>query len=312
MPNFHIYSAFWGDHYVNLFRDACLRSLMWPKNLEVIKGCRWNIFTKKAHFGQIEEIFKDKPFSVNVFEIGEGLDIAGCGKVPTIQCDSGVILLKGIQQEVLYSLKQKSRMILAPPDTIFGDGTVGNLLKLGSVPTSCVAVAHARVLPSILEDIAVLGATRGSISNAHLVTLAFKHAHDSWKFCEVGHEDNRSIIGGISWKELEKGLYSVVHRLPTHYLVDFIDSDWSFWWSQVSFGSWDHKFPAENMIRQERQRYAGSSDACFIVEVTEWDKNVPFQIDKSKLIGIPHEDAFFAGQFHNTINRQTSVIFRGE
>lgn len=167
------------------------------------------------------------------------------------------------------------------------------------------------MLPNILDEIEILGATRGSVSNASLVTLAFKNAHDSWKCAEIGHEKNNSFIGGIAWAKLSDGLWSAQHRLPTVYLADFNETDWDFFWSQVSFGGWDHRWPAENLIRQERQRYVGSSDACFVVEITDWDKNVPPDVPRENLQG-RDQDAYWNGHYHNGINRQISVILRGE
>ncbi len=311
--NFNLFTMVYGSHYVELFKRACFRSMNWPLNQETVRGRIWNIYTKHEHFEEFKEIFKDSVFKLQLFPITDTLSISGCGLVKTSQCDAGVILLCGLRHQIMYSIQNASRMLLAPPDTIFGDGTIANLLKIGSGQQTCVAVAHPRVLPGILDEIDLLGATRGSLSNASLVTLAMKHAHDSWEGCEVGNPKMMNLLGGISWKSLEPGLYSVQHRLPTHYLCDFNESDWNFWWSMSSFGAFDHRWPAENIIRQERQRYVGSSDSCFIVEVTEWDKNVPPEFDKSLLNGsIPLEDACVFGNYHNAINRQFSVIWRGE
>ncbi len=290
----------------------------WPKNQAALSGHDWNIHTKREHFAELEALFKGGPFNLQLFEIGETMRVAGCTPVKTSQCEAGVILLNGIRDQIAYSIQRNSKMLLAPPDTIFGDGTIPNLIDLGTGPKTCVSVAHSRVLPGILEEIDVLGATRGGISNPQLVTMAFEHAHDSWKFADVSHPKNNSYIGGIAWRELEKGLYSVTHRLPTPYFCDFTQGDYDFFWGQVSFGGWDHRWPAENLIRQQRQRYVGSSDACFIVEVTEWDKNVPpdvsdqarKQLDYARVSG--ELDQYWNGHFHNEINRQTSVIFRGE
>lgn len=300
----------WGSHYVDLFKRACFKSLNWPKNQQAIHGATWNIYTKPEHFQEFETIFAGSSYKLQLFAIGESTRVAGCGFVKTNQCDAGVILLAGLRDQIAICLQSKKRMLMAPPDTLFGDGSVANMIALGSTPGSCVAAAHARVLPSLVDDVDYLCATRGPVSNSQLVTMAFKHAHDSWKFAEVGHAKNNSFIGGIAWKELDHGLYSCIHRLPTVYFADFIPQDYDFFWGQVSFGGWDHRWPAENLMRFERQRYVGSSDAAFIVEVTEWDKNVPPEISQ-RPAGIA-EDSYWNSHYHNGINRQTSVILRGE
>lgn len=294
-----------------MFARSCFKSLNWPLNKASIQGSTWNVYTKREHFEEFDKIFDGSGFQLNLFEIGDSTRVAGCGFIKTSQCDAGVILLAGLRDQIARSIQEKKRCLFAPPDTIFGDGSVANLLALGSIPHSCVAVAHPRVLPAIVDDIEYLGATRGSVTNAHLVTMAMKHAHDSWKYGEIGHAKNNSFIGGISWKQIGHGLYSVTHRLPTVYLADFTPQDFDFFWGQVSFGAWDHRWPAENLLRFERQRLVGSSDAAFIVEVTEWDKNCPPEIDKQHYVGQP-ADAYWNSHYHNGINRQTSVIFRGE
>lgn len=298
----------WGDHHVELFKRALFRSLNWQSNAKVLDSRIWNIYTKEEHFETFDKLFHKHQTKLQLFPIGPSMRVAGCGMVKTSQCDAGVILLNGLREQIYWSLQNKSKMLFCPPDTIFGDGTVPNLLSLGQVPRSCVSVLHSRVLPNILDEIDILGATRGSVSNASLVTLSFKHAHDSWKLAEIGHEKNNSFIGGIAWSKLSDGLWSAQHRLPTVYLADFNETDWDFFWSQVSFGGWDHRWPAENLIRQERQRYVGSSDACYVVEITDWDKNVP--PDHQKPVG--PDDSYWNWHYHNGINRQVSVILRGE
>lgn len=299
----------WGSHYIEMFKRSCFRSINWPLNREVVKDHIWNIYTKKEHFEELDALFKDQPFKLQLWEIGESIRVAGVGYVPFRQCDAGVVLLNGLRDQIHWSITNQSKMLFCPPDSLFGDGSIPNLISIGSDPYTCVFSVHPRVLPSIVDDIDYLGATRGSISNASLVTLAFKHQHAAWEYAEVGHKNNNSLIGGISWKKLSSGLYSVQHRLPTPYFLGFTESDYSYWWGQVSFGCLDHRFPGENLIRQERQRIVGSSDACFVVEITDHDKNVPPIAEGVKT---KDPDAYWGDCLHHSVNRLFSVILRGE
>lgn len=319
--NFHIFTMVWGNKHIDLFRRGCFRSLNWEKNRQALGDSReWVVYTTEDHVDEIIEIFKHSNFSLKIMIIEKVQHVVSLNKlVPLEICDPGLVLLNGLKGNIRYSFENNpqgqsgSRMLFAPPDTIFGDGTVENLIKLGSVPGSCVAVAHPRVNPEILDEIEYMGATRGSFTNAQLVTLAFRYPHKSWELCEVGHSLNRSLIGGVAWKRLSTGLYSVSHRMPTHYFCDFTKADWDFWWGVSSFGAYDHSWPGENMIRQGRQRYVGSSDACFIVEVTDVDKNIPFDVDRSKVLGGVPEDGFILhNKLHTETNRLTNVIYRGE
>lgn len=309
--NFHLYSAFYGEHYFKLFKNACFRSLSWPLNREALKGATWNIFTPKEYFERVEQLLEPAGFKVNLFELGPQIQIWGVGRAPITHCDQGIILADGLRHQIRYSIEKNSKMLMAPPDTLFGDGSIANILAIGSQPGTCVSVAHSRVLSDILDDIDLMGATKGAITNAELVTLSFKHAHASWTNAEIGHPKNSSYVSGVAWRKLNKNLWSVQHRLPTVYLASFTPSDWDFWFSQNGFGSWDHRWPAENLVRQERQRFVGSSDAAWIVEITDWDKNVPPDVDRTHLQGAP-DDHYWTSHYHNQINRQTNVILRGK
>lgn len=309
---FHLYSVFWGQHYLDLFKRCCFKSLQWPLNASAVHGATWNIYTQQEFFPELERLFKGTGFNVNVIPIGSHMRIPGISPVSTGQCGSSVVLLEGLREELMYCEKKQEKMLLCPPDTIFGDGSVANILKIGSQPFTCVSVSHPRVNHSIIEDMEAICATSGPISNPQLVDLMMKHAHESWTRSEVDHPRNCSFGGGISWKRLKlnHNLYAVTHVLPTVYLAGFHRFDWDFWWSQNSFGSWDHRWPGENLIRLDRLRHVGSSDGAMIVEVTDWDKNVPEEADRSKIPNI-QDDSYRTNHYHTGVFRQFSTIFRG-
>lgn len=309
MNNFYIFTMMYGAEYIDLFKRACFRSLNYPKNLESTRDKTWAIYTKREHFDALIELFKDSPFKLQLHAIEDSMRVAGCGFIKTTQCDSGVILLNGLRAQILNSIKTNQKILLAPPDTIFGDGTVPNLLKIGEGKDICVGVAHARVHPTVMDQIEYIGATDGAPSNARLVSLLTEHAHASWEFAEIGHKNNNSYVGGIAWSRIDNNLIAVQHRLPTPYLLSFNASDWAFWWSTVSFGALDHTWPGDRLYRQERFRYCGSSDACMILEITEKDKNVPPIVEKEALenqLG----DAYCGDRIHHTTNRLFNVIWR--
>lgn len=308
--NFHLYTAVYGSKHIDLFRRACFRSMNWPLNGAAVESRSWHVLTKPEHFDEISRIFEGSQFKLKLFAIEESQRVAGCGMVRTSQCDSGVILLNGFKQQMQFCLSNKSKMILCPPDTVFGDGTIPNLLSLGVGEGVCVAVAHARVLPNVIEEIETLAATRGAMSNSQLVSMAFNYPHASWEYAEAFHENNNSYVGGISWRELDKGLYSVTHRLPTPYLLDFNITDWDYFWGTVSFGALDHSWPGDRLYRQERIRVCGSSDACFIVEITDSDQNVPPIVEKRKEAIDP--DSYWGDRVHHSTNRLFNIILRGE
>lgn len=299
----------YGDKYIDLFKRACFRSLNYPKNLEALRGKTWAIYTKREHFMELADLFKDAPFKLELFSIDDSMRVAGCGFVKTSQCDSGVILLNGLRDQILFSIKNNYKIILAPPDTIFGDGTIPNMIAMGKDPGINVGVAHARVHPTVLGQLDYIGGTSGAPTNADLVRMLREHSHASWEFAEIGHKNNNSYVGGIAWNRLSDDLIAVQHRLPTPYLLSFDASDWGFWWGTVSFGALDHTWPGERLYRQERFRYCGSSDACMILEVTEKAMNVPPIVEKEAL---EHQlgDAYCGDRIHHLTNRLFNIIWR--
>ncbi len=221
----------------------------------------------------------------------------------------GQNLLEAFLVEIKRCLDTGSKLLLAPPDTIFGDGTLTSLFLVGSQSEVCVAVAHPRVLPSILEYPEEIG-MNGGVNNAELVSAAWRHLHKTWEQAELGFDKINSHVGGVCWKTIKKGLYSVQHRLPTNYLIHFHGSDLTYFHSglapQLGFGIIDHHWPSK-LIQEQRQRTIGSSDSAFIVEVTKPGQNMApyYPVYKQE------PDKFWRSEPHNIFFRQVCVVFRG-
>ncbi len=180
---------------------------------------------------------------------------------------------------------------------------------MGRFGDTCVLVPHARVNASIFGAL-----TDDPTSGAELVNLIFKHQHKSWSGSEIGIENQSTFIGGIAWEKC-KGTdktWTVMHALPTPYLMNFIPADKGFFQtshdgSEPVFGAIDHLFPM-SLIKDQRQRWIGSSDVVCIAEVTKEEANVPAKYEVNPL----ESDAFWRGALHNKLNRQYRYVMRGE
>lgn len=286
-----ILSIFWGEKFIESFRRTALRSLAFKGNKKSIydQKTRWNVFTEPQFFDYVSKIIDAEFPELEV-------NIQSTVKLRThIDMNQSAIIW-----QIEECMKNKTKLILAPPDTIFGDKTVGNLLTIGAEEGACVVVPHPRVHPTILEDLQS-GIT---YSNPELVTMAWKHLHRSWEDAEEGHPRQNGFVGGVWWNKLEEGLISVRHALPTVYLMDFTAEDLQYFKAQNAFGSFDHLWPGDILVKRERQRFAASSDACFVVEITEREKNIPPIWD-----GPPN--GFWRSHPHNHHNRQVAAVFRG-
>lgn len=296
-----IYTVCWGSH-IELFEKTIIRSFGWPKNKKALlnENVTWSFHTYKKDTTKLIQLAKRIGIdNIEITELSPEFDKP--------QADVGACLLIHFKEEIKRCLETNSRLLLAPPDSIFGDGTLEALFRAGNQEHTCVAVPHPRVLPTIFEYPSELCPTLGGpIENAQLVSEAWRNLHKTWSEAEVGHDKINSYVGGVCWRKIGSGLYSVQHRLPTNYLIHFHGSDLSFFESQVVFGAIDHIWPSK-LIKEERERVIGSSDVAFIVEVTEPKQNVPPNYPYMK----NEPDRFWRAAPHNSVFRQFSVIFRG-
>lgn len=285
-----IFTVVYGDKHVELFRRSCLRSLAFPDNRRAIFGSKtvWNIATDKKHEDYIARMV-DAFFSelqVNFIPMWSLRDY-----IDPIQ--------SAIIKVITKCLQSNEHLLMAPPDTIFGNGTINNLMKVGSEKDSAVVVPHPRVLPSfLLEDI------EPYLTNEELVTRSWKYLHQSWEDAERGHPRQNSFVGGVTWWREDK-LIKVIHRLPTPYYMQFTEEDLRYFKNQISFGGFDHTWPSDVLIPRGRYKYITSSDDCFIVEVTEREKNVP-------PIWAGSVDSFWRLGVQERHNANVVSTFRGE
>lgn len=301
MANLRLFTALWGDEKIEEFEKGPLKSLLWPKNKAVIDGSTWDVWTYEPHVEHLERLL------FNSFDIKFEAHI-----LPTIYLDNGrmapppYLLHQPIQAQMVTCLNTVSKLLMIPPDTVFGEGTLANIMKLGELPGTCVAVPHMRVYQHALHHI---GAE--PISNSKLCNIAFETMHPSWISSEKDVEGTCSFWSGVRWEKLEEKLWSITHRIPTIYLASFTGHDHAFWQSQAAFGGWDHRWPGECLIRQGRQRMPGSSDACMIVEITGPGDNIPPKTPPEALQQFP-PDAYWVDTLHAEHNRQIQFIMRGE
>lgn len=290
MTPLHIFTCVWGAKHIQLFKDACAHSLGWPNNRTALEGAVWNICVRKDDNFPVDWLQEQFPhITVKARQITEHANFTNTGM------DIGQNILQSLLQQIDVCLALRVRLLLAPPDTIFAEGTVVNLLALSAEPGTCVSVAHPRVLPGCLPLSAPL-------NSAELVSLAVSHGHKCWTGAELGHPEQNSFIGGIAWRKLAGECWAVQHRLPTVYLAQFIESDRDFFKRQITFGAWDHVWPQE-LYPQQRIRHVGSSDVAFVCEVTDPEANVPPAGAKA--------DAYWESLLHHNINRQLLTIYRG-
>lgn len=302
-----IYTACWGK-YIDLFEKTIIRSFRWPQNNKALlnENVTWSLHTNKKDAARLIQACKRTGIeNYELTELSHPKD--GTVTLEGGHPDIGAILLGQFKNEIRRCIDTNSRLLLAPPDSIFGDGTIPSLLRLGSQEGVCIAVPHPRVVPTIFEyPSRFCESLKETLTNAELVTETFNNLHRTWSEAELGFDKINSYVGGVCWKKITSGVFSVQHRLPTNYLLHFIPSDLQFFEQQICFGSIDHLWPSK-LIKEERERVAGSSDLAFICEVTEPHQNVPPSYPYMK----KEADRFWRNADHNKFFRQVNVVFRG-
>lgn len=283
-------SLAWGDPYCAWFETALTRSLHWPKNHEAIlrHASEWNIYTRDQDRDRLRAIAEPLgvPLQFHPFVVNNS---------------SGETLQPCLLDHLRNCEQTGVAAFIAPPDTIFGDGTVAAMCAVGERPGVCVAVPHVRVNAGALGKL-----PDRPVSNSELVDFAWENLHKTWADANANLPHTNSYLGGVSWLELRKGLYAVTHRLPTCYLANVNASDVEWFTRQFETGTWDHTFPAK-LVKEQRQRTIASSDAAFMVELTQEHQNIPATQPSD-----PNEpDKFWRDLEHNYTGRNVVTIFRG-
>jgi hypothetical protein len=292
-----LWTCVWGDKHLDWFKRYAIRSLSFEKNRQAIEGATWAFLTTGEDRPKIEAMMTAAPFRLRDIEY----IILG----PEFKQNphaAGAFLNQGFQIEINHSITYGAQTLIAPPDTIWGDGSVAHMREMARQRDSVVFAVHVRTLPEIENEI------KDNMTNAQLVGAAFKHLHATWEHAQDGLEKVNSYIGGVLWRYLSENLYGATHRLPTPYLINFTPEDLVYFRNQLHFGVLDHSWPNDCLIDTERMRLCGSSDTAFMVEITEAQNNIP----PVAAYHAGDADHFWRNLKHNKINRMFSVTLRGE
>jgi hypothetical protein len=271
-----------GEKFLGLFRKS-VRSLSWPKNKEALKGAVWSIHTDREE--EAREIVEPLGLEVEINPVPSG--------------GVGVKLLSSLILDMDKCLGGDA-LLTAQPDTIFGDGTIKTLVEVGSEGINAISVSHPRVVAETFPDLS------GPTSNARLVGLAFEHLHPGWQLANMRGDENNCFKGGVAWREIDQDLYAVTVRIPTTYFVRPRSADVEFL-KTCKEGGWDHTWPAQ-LVEEQRHRLIGSSDAAFMVELTELKRNGALP----RAARIDEPDAYKFNLDHHRTNRNSLVIWRAE
>lgn len=284
-----IFTQVYGSKYISWLRDGLLNSLRWPGNLRALKAYAdiWDVYCNPDEVPVIRDLLS--PFEIPIEY--HGFYQYDYTHITQHHC---------IIHHGRLCAESKKAMFVAPPDTIFGEGSLESLFAYGEAPGTCVSMVHMRVNSAINQSWAE------PVSNPKLVSLAFQNMHPTWTYADMTLRKTNSKIAGVAWRKISGKLWLCQHRLPTCYLANINQSDLD-WMNRHRPGLWDHGWP-EKLVNEQRHRYLGSSDAAFAVELTDMNANLPDVDDKD----VDNPDDYNNEFVHHAVNRGFVTVLRGE
>lgn len=283
----HIFTHVFNGKYLSQWRRAGAVSLLWPKNREALNSLDvlWDIYTSTSSLEEVRVFARTLPIKHEV------------------TAEDGV-KDSSLRVALEKAHKAGAYFMPAPPDIIWGDGSIGALLRLMVFAYGrCLAVPHVRVA----ERKFMATFTGESLSNAQLVKKAFAALHEAFAGSEGPADKQNTGTTGTVWTKLSPGLYAAGFFLPTIHLMQPTAEDVKWFNTTPGSDHWDHRWPA-SLVGKDRHRIIGSSDAAFMAELTPDDEVHPprHATEKGKW------DEYTGTLPHHIQNRNTVAIFRGE
>lgn len=297
-----LFVCVYGREFLSLFQQVACRSLLQPRNKAALAASDVTV-----------ALYSDP---ATMEEAAETADHLGTVERHWIEPTANAPQTQqaAIMAEIRRCIDEDATCIMVCPDNFWGDGTLPNLLAIaGEAQGICLAVPHPRVNRLSFEcrlmgDSLIAGGK--TLDNGNLVYRAMQVLHPSWTNARETPfpADTSSFNAGISWSGIGDGLYAVSHLLPTVFVARFIEADYILFREAIAkglAGIWDHHWPIM-LVNTGRQRVIGSSDAAFIVELTDADShNVPLTPNDPKEPNRYHRDAP-----HIRANRNVTAIWR--
>jgi hypothetical protein len=239
----------WGEKHLDLLARYTLPSLMAPENLPALKLRKiYAVICGLCHEAELAAAIVEASLAPLPVEV-------------TTVCSGDVRDPRhGLIETIQLCLQRGSRMLLTMPDTVYGGGSVTNLMRAAAGTPLTIAAAHVRVN----EDVWFREfGPRLWHDNRSLVQAAWSIG--ACGPCDTTRE-NVCWAGGIGWASVNPDTRLLIHYLPTPYLCWWTDFDLGWWHQQPTFGCIDHVWP-QHLIAQHRFAVAGSSDLFFAVEL---------------------------------------------
>jgi len=259
-----VHTMVWGDKYIDWFFDYSLPSIMQSGNLPAIEGkdIVFYIYTKECDIHILDKRMKGNLYNYKIYSEDEFSD------------NARDMVINFIINTLEDGVKKNAMILWMPPDCIYSDRSVYNLVTLSDRKGVSIAVPHARVSSSCVRDSGIINNFLDSkVDSSLLMDLTLQCMHASLRFADETLNNN-TTDGGIATRKLDKNNLAVIHNIPSVQLYSPTNDDISFYKKRVTFSDNDHVWP-HMLYRQSRLKVVGSSDIAFLVELTDDDDKTP-------------------------------------
>lgn len=256
-----VFVPVWGGEHISWFLSYCLKSLIQENNLPLVKKEKEVIFffyTRNESFNHLSNSIKGKlnGFKYKIFTEENFNDCARD------------MMSNYFLHALGECVKNKALLLIAPPDSFFSNGAIGNMVAISNGKGVSVAVPHARVSAECIErnDLEM------TFSASEMDDIIQKCPHRTLLLADDSLDSN-STSDGLSIRKIKKGML-VTHNLPSIYLCDPINSDVTFFKRRPLFNIVDKVWP-HMLFRHSRLKIVASSDVASIVEMTHDQDKFP-------------------------------------
>ena len=264
----YIYSPVWGDKFLELFFNYNIPSVIQEGNFPRLKNDGYNLVLYM--YTEIENI--DMIYINYEREIKWIKDYATLKIIPMENYqgkDRNELLFNSLIKHIEKCIDDRAIMINNAPDSLWGNNSIWNAIKIGENKGVCVGSGGCRISLEAINDSDELHKfmnREATIENDQLVDLAIKYSHSSL-YKSFDNNKNNATYCGISIRQISTNIYSVIHNLPSVDIIKYLDQDLVFFNNSKTYNSWDKTW-TRFLLKENRVKIIGSSDLVFKVEIT--------------------------------------------
>lgn len=281
------------EHWFAMFENFLAPSLMQPGNLPTLKAAGadvvYSIYSLESHMDRIQDLLTRTGLaSVATIRLRLGK--------PTDQSASSfnrMMSASSLIDQIKFGYQDKRACVICPPDFVYGDGAIFNLLTIRREPGTCIASPYLRVDGELARE--KLRQRGFPIANADLVSIALGTLHRDVLEARMELDRRNTYFTGMALQSITDRLHALEFRVPRVQVAEFTENDLRYFEFQQDFQHYEGSWPGK-LIADRRFKMVGSSDIAFAVELAPAVKG-------GKIDRVPGDGDYVGSGLHNYITR---------